>query len=48
MEYVEAYDRGICEFCGDPIDFYQEMKFIRRVGDTETRVSHGDCYNEGR
>ena len=40
----EIYDYGICEFCGQPIELYEDYLHIRRKGEYGTRVTHSECW----
>ena len=43
-EYVLADDKGICEFCGQPIELHEQHLFVRRVEEDEARICHSECY----
>lgn len=49
-EYIIASDKGICDFCGQPIMRYERAEFIRLEDDfeeeEEPRIVHMDCLYE--
>ena len=45
-EFVLASDKGICEFCGQPIEMYENECFVRRIEEDEARIAHFDCFEE--
>ena len=45
-EFVLASDKGICEFCGQPIEMYENECFVRRIEEDEARIANFDCFEE--
>lgn len=43
---VIADDKGVCEFCGHPIEMYEEHVFVRLEDEDESRIAHEECYDE--
>ena len=44
--YVKAEDNGVCEFCGQPIEMYDEPIFVRLKDEDESRIAHEECFEE--
>lgn len=43
-KYVLASDKGICEFCGQPIEMHEDVTFVRVVGEDDARICHRECF----
>jgi len=45
---TDITDYGTCEFCGQPIETWEKLAFIRRTTNYFTVLSHEACWQEKR
>ena len=46
MKKNSANDKGICDFCGQPIEIEEEHLFIRMIDGHGSRIVHKVCFEE--
>lgn len=44
--YVETSDKGICAFCGQSIEIYEDHTFVKLEDGDESRIAHEHCFEE--
>lgn len=46
MSNTSANDKGICDFCSQPIEIEEEHLFIKMIDGYGSRIVHKDCFEE--